>query len=294
MSKNRTASKEVKEMSPQEALNELQRLASARKKAIMKQLADGKGKLPVMIMLILALSLVLLNKVTIGASTAFLYLFGFNGKVSGRTGGNVYMRNGRGRGFTVPALVRNSYTMTARGIFAVLSASYRGLTTSEIEQWMNFSYDRSDRFGQSQVVRGKEAYIGLNTDLINVGYGPITAPPVLVAVPAINTASMTAVAATGVITLTFTASPTAATVDHLVFATQPLSHGITRPSTSAFRLVQVIPGGTSSTFNISVAYAAKFGVITTAAGNKIFVQLYGVENTTGQKVPSVGMSAVIS
>src|SRR5437016_9674634 len=51
----------------------------------------------------------------------FLYIFGFDGKVSGRMDANVLMRNGRGRGFRVPSLVRNAYTTAVRASLSTFS-----------------------------------------------------------------------------------------------------------------------------------------------------------------------------
>lgn len=233
---------------------------------------------------------------TAAASTSFaiLYLFAFNGKVSGRMDGNVLMRNGRGRGFAVPALIRNGATMTARGIFSVLSSSYRGLGVIVIDSWRAFQMDATNRFGQPFKVSGKDAYVRLNANLINIGQPTITNPPVLGAVDGIT--SVTNVALDGTLDtlfFDFAASPTAAGVSHKLFATRPLSAGVTRPSASEFRQIDVMPSGSVFPYDFSLAYQNKYGSIIGQQSNKIFIQLYAVNEATGQMTPSVGASGVI-
>src|SRR5262245_32873673 len=81
-------------------------------------------------------------------SLCMLYLWANNGKMSGRADGNVYMRNGRTRGFRVPSLVRNAYTSLVRSIFTGFSQAFSNLTSDQILSWDNFSYVKSNRFAQ--------------------------------------------------------------------------------------------------------------------------------------------------
>lgn len=292
MSKQTTTApklKTPKTLTPAGAIAALNEYAAERKKYF-ASLKSGKVAVIATLVIFTIVTLAFAPAVAL----AGLYIFADNGKKSGRADGNVYMRNGRTRGFKVPALVRNSYTMTQRGIFAVLSAAYRGLTPAEIDAWMNFSYQSSNRFGQAITIRGKQAYVALNANLIDTGNATLTSPPVLTDVPAIMTVSAVNMdASAGTMTFAFSASPTDANITHLLFATKPLSNGITRPSKSAYRLVDLVPSGSTTPYDFASAYITKFGAITSSAGNKVFIQLYGVQNNTGQKIPSVGASGVI-
>lgn len=228
------------------------------------------------------------------AALATLYMFAYNGKVSGRHDGNVLMANGRGRAYATPALVRNSYTMTARGILSLLSAGWRGLTQAEMASWNALQLPATNRLGQAITISGKDAYVRLNANLINVGSAPNTSAPTLADVPAIQAISaFTADASAGTLSITYSPTPTDTAVEHEIYATAPLSPGVFHPSRSAFRLVDVLFAATGSPYSFGTAYTNKFGAITLKAGSKIFIQLYGVENTTGQKIPSVGTSTVI-
>jgi len=110
-----------------------------------------------------------------GASTAMLYLLANNGKLSGRADGNVYMRNGHMRGFIVPRLVQNGYTTLQRTLFAQMSSAWSTLSQSDQDSWNNVAnVFKSNRFGQSIPVSGKQLFIMRNVNLIMIGSAPIS------------------------------------------------------------------------------------------------------------------------
>lgn len=229
------------------------------------------------------------------ACHALLYIFAFDGKMSGRMDGNVLMRNGRGRAFVVPALVRNSYTITARALFSQYSSSYSGLSAAQVAAWSDFSMNVSNRMGQAKTIKGKQCYVRLNVNLTLVGGTPITAPPTLTGVTTpITSGTLTAAAGAGTVSLAYSPTPTAASTIHLVFATKPLNNGITKPAKSAYRLIGTINAATGTPYNAATPYVNKFGTITGAAGQKIFMSLTAIDTTTGQAEPSVGVSCVIA
>lgn len=227
-------------------------------------------------------------------SLAFLYIFGQFGKFSGRMDGDVMMRNGRGRGFVVPALVRNGFTMTARGLFSILSSGYRALGSAAITAWSAFEMTTSDRFGRTVTLKGKDCYVRLNANLINIGQPTIGVPPVLGAVDGITDVPLVSIDASAqTATFTFSVSPTAGGVSHKLFATRPLSAGITKPAASEFRQIDVVPSGSTTPYDFAAPWIARFGSLLGQAGNKVFIQLYAVNEATGQMTPSVGASGVI-
>lgn len=224
-------------------------------------------------------------------STAMLYLIADNGKKSGRASGNVYMRNGRIRGFVVPALVQNTYTQTQRVQLGLLSAGWSALTPAEQLSWNNLSgLFRSNRFGIPVEIKGKAAYVLCNMNLFNVGAAPITTAPVLVEVASITDATLTATAAGGIISIAYTPTPTSPDMDHLVFATSPQRAGIYRPSESKYRLIGVLANTSASPQLFTTEYSAKFGAF--AAGQKIFIKLVGINNNTGQAAPALVISDI--
>lgn len=222
---------------------------------------------------------------SIDASSAILYLFAFNGKVSGRMDGNVLMRNGRGRGFTVPALVRNAYTVLQRALLSSLSSGWAALTDGERDSWLNVTnVFKSDRFGQQKAVKGKSLFVERNQNLINVGEPTITSYIPSDGVGAITAADPNIAVTTGVITtltIDVEPDPTPAGQTTLVFATAQLGAGINRPGQSAFRLIGAQAGGSASPLNVLAVYTAKYGAVA-QSGTKIFFQLKPVNIETGQ------------
>lgn len=254
------------------------------------KIAKSRGVVPCIIFVLLVLTLVIFRH-TGHVSEAMLYLLANNGKLSGRADGNVYMRNGRVRGFVVPSLVQNTYTQTQRVQLGLISAGWRALTNAEQLGWNNLSsLFRSDRFGNPVEVKGKAAYVLLNMNLFNIGASPITAAPVLVDVPVITDATLTATVAGGIISIAYTPTPTSAAVDHLIYATAPQGAGIFKPSQSKYRLIGVLANTSASPQVFTAEYAAKFGAF--AAGQKIFIKIVGINNSTGQAAPALQISDI--
>lgn len=217
-----------------------------------------------------------------GACEAVLYLFANNGRVSGRMGGDVKMRNGRSRGFTVPSLVRNAYTSAARSLFAGLSSSFRSLSPSEIASWNNaLGFSISDRFAQVHTLKGKQLYISLNSNLSNTGQPLITVAPIPTGILPLPDQTLTgSTVSTDTLLLGSSVGAVPPLQNVLVYATAPLNAGISRPSQSAFRLIRVVSTPTALPVELIADYTAKFGSI--VAGSKIFVQTISVNETTGE------------
>ena len=212
------------------------------------------------LLLIIAGALAFLAPVGLAAK-AMLYLIADNGKKSGRASGNVYMRNGRVRGFVVPALVQNAYTTAARALLAQLSQGWSALTDANRLTWDSITWlFKSDRFGNPKLVKGKAAYVMLNANLVNVAQSPIADAPVASdGVAGVESVTVTPDQSTGELNIGFSPTPTTAGITHLLFATAPFSAGVSRPSASRFRLIDTILPATATPYDAASAYTTKFG-----------------------------------
>lgn len=217
-----------------------------------------------------------------------LYSIAENGRKSGRASGNVYMRNGRIRGFVVPALVRNSYTSAARLALAGFSSLYRALSPEQQAGWLNFSFSKSDRFGVPFAVKGKQAYVALNTNLTNIGGTLIDDAPSAVGSVGVSLLDLTPDLGTPELTLRYVP---VALGQALVFATASLSAGVFRPSQSAYRLIGTFDPTEASPVNLLSEYNAKFGAM--IEGSKIFVQVVNINTVTGESSPITEVSAIV-
>jgi hypothetical protein len=227
------------------------------------------------------------------AKIAMLYMYADNGKKSGRADGNVYMRNGRIRAMRVPSLVRNGYTTGVRSLFASFSSSFRSLGTGVIKAWNAFSYSNSDVFGRAKTVSGKQAFVGLNQNLSNIGAPTIDAPPTLAGASAQTAAGMTI--SIGDATIAFDEYGAAnAEMHYLVFATAPQSTGVSRPSASAFRIItsqtNLSTGGNDAL--LYAAYVTKFGE--PPLGSQVFITWKGINKTTGEAIAGEVFSAQVT
>lgn len=211
-----------------------------------------------------------------------LYQQADNGKKSGRSGGNVYMRNGRSRAMTVPALVRNIYTSTARGLMATYSAGWNLLLTdAQRTAWRNFSFQTANRFGEIKTYSGKLAYVRLNTLLVYSGQTALTNAPTSNTAPQANILEDLAISvATTSMSLSYDTNDSGAFV--LVYASKPLNVGVSRPSQSALRLIGTIDTSVAGPVNLWASYVPKFGV--PSLGQRVFIQTKTVRDGVG--VPS--------
>lgn len=217
----------------------------------------------------------------VGISTAMLYLIADNGKKSGRADGNVYMRNGRIRGFKVPAYVSNAYTSIARTNLSGLSSAWNALTDAQRSSWINVDFIfKSNRFGQPVAVRGKELFVSCNTNLLNAGQAIISTFITDAVSIALTSFSGSGATGAGTMLINFTATPLPAGMNLLLYATAPQRAGIYRPSQSKYRLIDALPPATASGASIQAAYLAKFGQ--PVAGDKVFIRAVIVNSLNGR------------
>lgn len=220
-----------------------------------------------------------------------LYLWGNDGKVSGRTGGNVQMRNGRSRGMAFFATVINSFTSAAKAVFAFFNSNWNNLTEDERIGWMGYKTFTSDRFARKVPVTGKTAYVRLNVNISNVGGTALLLPPSKTAPSPTALTTLTATASTGVVKLTYILNADGVTTQ--VYATKPLSAGVFKPSASAFRLFAIADTSAASPVLLTTDYSDRFGAITGAVGKKIFIRTVTVDAATGLTSIAEAISTII-
>lgn len=287
MAKTTAAETVAKKSKVSKALQHLSAIAKAKS----EKLSKGQGVIP-MILFILMLLAWLLVDTAAGLSVAMLYSYPDNRAMSGRAGAWVYFRNGRIRRFAVPALVQNGYTMPVRAILANLSSAWNGLTDPERQTWLDADgFSKTDRFGNPQSIRGKNLFVMLNANLLNVGQPVINVAPLATAVNGITDGTLTATAA-GLFGFVYTPTPTDANIIHLVYATHTFNAGVNRPSKSAFRLIGIIVASGASPYVGGADYIAKFG--NPIVAGRVFIKVVPVNTITGQAGPGFGASDIVA
>lgn len=120
------------------------------------------------------------------------------GAISGGVGNTVFTRNRYGsvlRIGVIPTLRTTTSTIAARGLLSTLSKAWAALDAGSRASWTTWaqSHPIVDALGQSQVLQGSAAFVGLNCRVIKSGGSMISTPPVAVAPsPISGTVALTA------------------------------------------------------------------------------------------------------
>jgi hypothetical protein len=145
-----------------------------------------------------------------------------------------------------------------------------------------------DSLGQSIKLTGHQMYVAINTQLQNCGQAQVATVPVSSDTVAPVVTAYTAVAATGVVTITMTVSGTAADFILVAFA-RPQPPG--RTQVTAYWQADVLAGDSTGNATEGTKVVAQFGTLT--AGWKLFLRLTPVNQYGVTGVP-LKVVAVIS
>lgn len=238
----------------------------------------GAKKILMFAILAVALFIPFLGK-AVGVKLSALYLLGNDGKISGRQGGDVYQSNGRKRRFTIPSLVRNTYTTGIRVALGSFSSSWSAvLSPWNRFAWGRFEMTKMNRFKQNVTIRGKAAYVACSMNNFSVGGGLLNEPLIGASAPdGTNLTQLDIAAGTSQFDLDYLTNTMGNNT--LVSATIGQSAGTDRPSQSAFRNIGVIDTSAAGPADLWAIYVAKFG--TPVRGSKIFVQCKSIDTSSG-------------
>lgn len=223
----------------------------------------------------------------------------FSGNIAdmrGKLGGGVFSRNRGGSYIRTKVTPVNPQSLAqglVRSRLTNLSQAWRGLTAQQRESWnaavSNFT--GTDIFGSIKTPSGINLYNKLNINLGNIGVAPISLPPAPVGVGYFDTLSIVADASSGTIAVTFTTIGESAGQTVVVEATANVSAGKNFVK-SEYRVISTFAGDATSPQAVGTAYVAKFGAMT--AGQKVFVRVKFVDNTTGVSGQYTSASAIVA
>lgn len=213
----------------------------------------------------------------------------------GKIGGHVASKNRAGSYFrtkVTPVNPQTSSQAAVRNRLTSISQAWRGLTDSQRAAWNAAvsDFSKTDIFGDLRNPSGFNLYQRLNNNLLNIGQSVISTPPVPSEVDAFVSMSFTATAGTPSLSITFSAAVSAG-MSVKVFATAPQSAGVSFVK-SEYRQIAVLTSADTSPYDALTDYTDKFGSIG-SAGQKIFIKMVQVNETTGQEGSAISNSAVI-
>jgi hypothetical protein len=202
-----------------------------------------------------------------------------NGSVLSKNRFGNYIRNK-----TTPVNPQTVYQQNARAILAAMSQGWAGITEDQRNGWKALAQTMpfTDIFGDPKILTGQMMFVKLNTNLEKIGEAPLSDAPAKEAIPFLETVSVAATVAAGVIT--------DANFSVIVFATPAVNPGISFVK-NQFRMIGVAPAPAAGVIDISALWNARFG--SAVAGQRIFVRMALVSENSGQQgIPSQAIGVV--
>lgn len=221
--------------------------------------------------------------------------------IRGSTGGNTFARNKSGayvRNRTTPLNPGTSAQSVARADLAALSQGWRQLGPDQRDAWNAAAenYPYQNKLGEERFYSGEQLFITLNRNMQSAGQPLLESPAAPAGTIAVVSATMTANNGTALTIDSATLSGDSDTnFQVVVMASAPLSAGIFRPSRSKFKNIQVVSSTEIASADLVQAYSAVYGTdtIDDNVGSKLFLRMYVVNITTGERSPALQISTVI-
>jgi len=212
---------------------------------------------------------------------------------SGKIGNKVHLRNGTVRAFAVPTNPNTAAQAATRAMMASFSTVYRTFTVLQQEAWSDAAkaYPRTNRVGDTYVLAGITMYLAC---VIIAQLVQDTWPSVLLPTgdtpPVPQTVSNSALIRlnVGVNTLVGIFSLQPETAEYmLIYATAPLSNGITFTRKSRYRLIAIVNKNefVATDIDLKPAYLAKFASMP-LVNQRVFVQAFMIVDTEFVKRPA--------
>ena len=218
-------------------------------------------------------------------------------EIRNKIAATVYSKNGAGaiiRNRITPINRRTTLQTNQRQLLASLASAWRGLTQAQRNGWNSASpnFPQTDSLGQTVTLTGEQLYVRSNANLLLIGQAQITdAPaPTSFAILAMGATVLTASS----FTQAFTPDPVPAGFSLVFRATRPVSPGKNFLGSSEFRFIQVVAAAAASPADLDAAYELVFGDRTGLVGQKIGVEAFLVEDSSGLAGIPVSTTALIA
>lgn len=218
-------------------------------------------------------------------------------EIRNKIAATVYSKNGSGaiiRNRVTPINRRSTLQTNQRQLLASLASAWRGLTQAQRDGWNGASpnFPQTDSLGQTVTLTGEQLYVRSNANLVLIGQAQIVnAPaPTSFAILAMGATVLTA----GAFTQAFSPDPVPAGFSLVFRASRPLSPGKNFIGASEFRFIQVEAAAAVSPADLDAAYEAIFGDKTGLVGQKLGVEAFLIEDSSGLAGIPVSTTALIA
>lgn len=205
------------------------------------------------------------------------------GQVSGSVGAETYSRNRYGayvRNRAKPVVPVTEFVLNAKARLSAESARWNTLDADERLAWQTWAQTNpiTDRLGQSQILTGHAAFVGINTRLAFAGNSVIDVPPVAAAPVALTTLTGTWDIGAGDFELAFTPTPLGATEKLWVQAAVVDRAGINFVK-NLLKVVVVSAAAQATGYDTQAAIESRFGAL--AVGQIVVVMASVFSTATG-------------
>ncbi len=208
--------------------------------------------------------------------------------MASRNASGAYIRNK-----VTPVFPNTSAQAAVNATFADIAQAWRDLSQAQRDAWNEAvgNFTHTDIFSDTITPSGFNLHQQLNLNLASIGLPFITDPPAPADVQSLTNLSVALNGGGSDLEVNSTELIEAGT-DFIIKGTAGLSAGISFVKTELKSLV-IVDDSDAFPINIQIAYDAVFGSLP-AVGTKVFVEMIGVNNTTGQRGSGIKASVIIT
>lgn len=210
----------------------------------------------------------------------------------GKLGGQVFSKNRSGaivRTKVTPANPQTSYQQAVRQLLGSLSQQWASLTEAQKLAWNNAvtAWSSTNVFGDVVNPSGKNLYVRLNINLVNIGESVIDEPPAVPTMPVFALAVTNTTAAAAEVTT----AGTLAGFAQVIRSTPAISAGIFNAS-GRFRTINNDAGSAAGALDVATPFDLKYGSMT--VGQKVFVEVTLISETSGANSVPLTVSFIVT
>lgn len=214
----------------------------------------------------------------------------------GHAGGSVASRNASGayiRNKVTPVFPDTPAQAAVNAVFADIAQAWRDLLQAERDAWNEAvgNFTHTDIFSDTITPSGFNLHQQLNLNLASIGLPFITTPPAPADVQSLTNLALALDGGGTDLEVTST-DAIETTTDFIIKSTAGLSAGISFVKTE-LKSTAIATDADAFPINFQVPYDAIFGALP-AVGTKVFTEMIGVNNITGQRGSGIKASVIIT
>jgi len=205
------------------------------------------------------------------------------GRISGSVHSQTFSRNRYGayvRARTVPINPDTAYQQAIRSFMSTYSAAWGALSEADRLAWSGYAKSNpiTDSLGETQVLTGHAAYVGINSRLAQAGDVAIDVPPLGTAPIGLLTLSIVVDIGIGGTAITFGDTPLGADDRLVVQAAVVNSPGINYVK-NLMKTIVISAKAQATAYDIESFLVERFGTL--SVGQKVVVQCSVLSSVTG-------------